>query len=123
MIVYRIEKDGVGPYRNWDIDLIDMTGEDNVHNDSNHPSPWEDAEISSITMDYLCACPSLEKLREWFDGYLEILDENGFNIYRIKVKKRILGKSKRQCFFKKEDIISKKVVNLQQIKIKNKKKK
>jgi hypothetical protein len=55
--------------------------------------------------DYVCACTSIEALREWFEGWHDRLIENGFKplIIAVKDSKLMIGESNKQAVFKRFD--------------------
>ncbi len=71
-----------------------------------HPAPQKDfyeklGAFLSISEygTWKFACPSLELLYKWFDGYVEDLLKVGFGIKKIQVKEYVLGKSGKQCVY------------------------
>jgi hypothetical protein len=55
--------------------------------------------------DYVCACTSIEALRDWFKGWHERLLENGFKplIIAVEDNKLMIGQSGKQVLFKRFD--------------------
>lgn len=104
--VYRMENEkGQGPYRMNGPKLSEMIIK---HSDSpNHPTPFEDGEpfeneICKDISDYLFGFLYIEDLKEWFNGYLEELQEYGFHIAVYKVYGEIRCGKKQVAFLKNE---------------------
>lgn len=80
MIVYRIEKNGIGPYRG----TIQNKNSDNLikklwrHSGStSHPTCLN--EISGFNSEkHICGFPCVTKLKKWFHGSREELRRNGY---------------------------------------------
>ena len=94
MIVYRIAKEvpnrpeafPVGPYQWVDENLnyppgIDKMGD--AHRDRSHPLPGSEGHWMSFTD--VCGFTDEFRLLLWFDGFLDMLHENGFLIYEYDV--------------------------------------
>jgi hypothetical protein len=102
MYVYRIEhpNTGDGPYgeslddiKLQDRRLLDMGCQ---HCDRNHPGMWEEFSKTGIDSprNYYCGFDTIENLKDWFDTWLEILHNNGFElrIYSISKMDCMIGK-------------------------------
>lgn len=114
--VYRIERNGLGPYRADETNnLYNILGP-NPHADLAHPSKgddlwgtqagarWEREENFILQ----CACPCPHSLARWFRGCILPLYRFGFAVYEIQVKEYYMGESGRQCFFEPHLITTKK---------------
>jgi hypothetical protein len=115
MIVYRIEKDGTGPYgylshSQWfELNI--------AHRDvENHPSFGVDLYgVDGLTDDSLITgCPTLNELLVWFDNWIGFLLDEGFQVYAIEVDDWGVkwGKSKKQVFFNENAIKSKTTIDI-----------
>lgn len=51
-----------------------------VHGDEDHPEPWDDPMLGEIFPDEVCGFPTLDGLEEWFAGYEDVLEEEGYHI-------------------------------------------
>lgn len=92
MLVYRVEKEGKGPYHSSENMRLreNPTNKEflssmyDAHNEDNkHPSPWtENITMSGID---LCGFESLYSLRQWFLNFKQGLSVLGFKlaIYRV----------------------------------------
>lgn len=102
MYIYRIEhpQTGDGPYgeslndlKLADTSLCKMGWE---HCDYNHPGMWEEFNKYGVDSprDYYCGFDTIENLKDWFDGWLECLHTNGFEvrIYSISKMDCMIGK-------------------------------
>jgi len=90
----------------------DVFNEINVLHSSNEefPTPFKDGLEDIFTEEFFCGCPSIDKLYDWFFNTEEWL-RIGFVIREYKVKKRYISKSKKQCIFHYENIISRKIIS------------
>ncbi len=95
MLVYRIEhpSDGIGPYssRNGQDteELRDWLNGDSAelhraHDPRSTPHPLV-SEIDDFRIGFLCGCESIEKLRDWFRGFLDSLHDCGFVVVTYEV--------------------------------------
>ncbi len=83
MHVFRVETlDGNGPYQTSNLSeeqrtqLLEMYDD---HSDiAEHPSPWLDRYLGDIKKDEYCGFVSVGQLRQWFNGWLDILTEQEF---------------------------------------------
>jgi ribosome modulation factor len=77
MLVYRVEKDRLGPYAHY---AIPDMGKD--HTDSpDHPPPHRDKGIErGIFGHEVCGFSSIDGLKAWFKGYRSTLKKRGFKI-------------------------------------------
>lgn len=127
MKVYRFEhcESSFGPYNHTvyaenvkkdDIDMLDRIYAAHACCDY-HPYPsdddlWFSDEESqkAFQKNILFACPSIESLLQWFNGWIDTLEELGFRIYELEVDDAFvkIGKSKLQCSFPSSRISSKK---------------
>lgn len=126
--VYRYEDStGVGPYAT-DIEKYDdlsatICRAHQAEKDKdgllieNHPCIRRDLIGRMIQDDDFCACPDLETLYKWFNGFNRKLVMDGFVIKEIVVNKVTETESKKQLTFKKNDIVSEKIlaVNLEEL--------
>jgi hypothetical protein len=116
MFIYRIEHSTTkkGPYNTDDLseddsDFIYDMGM--AHTGNPHtPGPWKD-KLADYLGNGNFACPTLKKLKAWFDGYTEKLFSMGYHIIKIKIDPNhvVIGKSKLQCMFNQEKVIWQKV--------------
>lgn len=106
--IYRYEKDGLGPYRSFK----DSYKLQNAHRNRKDrlnlfdDFPTNDERILQYRK-YKCACPTEKLLKNWFRGFNSRLRKDGVDMYEIKVKEMVTGKSGYQVFFRDEDVISK----------------
>lgn len=77
------------------------------HSNYSHPCMWEDAPNPNDFHDLFCAFKSLEDLYTWFDGWLNVLTENDFDLVEYHVTNIIESKSGKQCFIRERDVINK----------------
>lgn len=108
MLVYRVEHPtlGLGPYYSGSkFSHRDDMIED--HCDSRqHPHPHCDT-LTHFDMDeHVCACASIESLVKWFDGYLRLLNDDGFviRVYQVDDSTKV-SKHTGQCVFYKYDAV------------------
>ena len=103
MIVYRVEKDGTGPYCNGFIEKIKQA-EIHYYEGSHftHPAPKQD-EIkkyhSSNCKDRRCGFISKNRLNKWFSGLQHLLREAGYSIGVYEVDSKYVSKGKVQLVF------------------------
>jgi hypothetical protein len=76
------------------------------HSGSSHPTRGEDNLGGD---DIFCACPTLKDLRQWFKGFNKTLIDVGFQLVEYRVKTYVMGVSGKQCGFRREDVIGKKI--------------
>jgi hypothetical protein len=100
MIVYRVARtDGeefpVGPYRFWGIGdfgtpswVRDMGWAHNTDNE-HPPTEWIDSA-------YVCAFDSDMGLLQWFDGWLDHLDRDGFRVYEYECPDKLVEQAGNQ---------------------------
>jgi hypothetical protein len=95
MLVYRIEhpSDGKGPYsgrsdyeKEGVQDWLDGDFEElhQAHDPFSTPHPLVN-EIDGFERGDLCGCESLDKLRDWFKGFLDSLHDCGFVVVTYEV--------------------------------------
>jgi hypothetical protein len=77
------------------------------HSGSSHPTRGEDRLGYD---DIFCACPTLKDLKNWFKGFNKPLIDIGFNLVEYRVKTFVMGVSGKQCGFRREDVIGKKIL-------------
>lgn len=118
-IVYRYENnDGIGPYwggSDWLLDELDYHQRGNTHPGIRQDYPYENGEddyykLHADECDLISGCKSIPSINKWFKGHKRHLKEDGFNLYEYQVNHYIVGKSKKQVFFNKHDIICKKKI-------------
>ena len=106
MLIYRIAKDGYGPYQYYRFGrskakkYLKLSADMGMrHNRSaDHPIP----PIILFNGNKVCGFESLDQLKEWFDGFLPRLHRLGFKIYVYK--KRKFEKYVNQVLFRKSKI-------------------
>ena len=122
MIAYRLEHKEYkcGIYRLHDairsntniLELSIMIG--SAHGDYSHPAAWEDIMGWDFDKhkDYICACPSMAELKEWFTGYLNDIIKLGFviNVYDVHYD-YMIGHSGKQIAFNKNTAELVKTIN------------
>ncbi len=107
----------VGPYQTsfeGQTEMINSHSKDSFYDiTSSHPSLITDIIVSNVRdyTEYYCGCNTRKSLTKWFYGFMGILKANDFVVVEYLVKDILMGQSGKQCFFRAEDIISKKVVN------------
>lgn len=101
MKIYRVERDGKGPYKqNWELceELHVSHGNWNV---MTHPNPR--IEGLCLAMDNrVCGFSTIEQLKQWFYGWRTKLREYGFKmkVYEISHKYTCIGE--KQLIFHRE---------------------
>lgn len=94
MILYRVEHPltKLGPYvhtlENHAKNEDGMRGMVESHNSDIdfHPTPCHDGIKDFSFTGMLCAFFTTNALRNWFDGYLDLLHEEGFKLIEVDVK-------------------------------------
>jgi hypothetical protein len=81
-----------------------------AHIDNDHPLISVDVEEFIHMFNPFCACPTMSKLKKWFDGYLEYLRDKDFILTQYEVTNFYVGKSGLQGAFELGDVIGKKVL-------------
>ncbi len=104
MNVYRIEhtKSGCGPYHDRHYDNAYDLGRvlsDSHTGSSKHPTLNHDLGSAVWGSDTLCGCPTLAKLKAWFEGYGKALAAEGFVVRVFEPRQPRRGMSGRQVFF------------------------
>lgn len=116
MRVYRYEsQSGYGPYTYDNPDLPGArwsTGDGDPANefvemwaahdyDDDHPVAWATFNGDGLSEYDPIACPSMEALNKWFDGFHEMLARNGFKVvvYEVPDKAVTMGHSGKQLSF------------------------
>ena len=85
--------------------------EKNIYNGLKHPSIWCDfgrAQVQAFERNQMvCGTKTLRRLRSWFADVAEVLFDAGFTIkvYTIDQEQVLVGKSKSQVAFRKEDAV------------------
>jgi hypothetical protein len=104
MLVYRVahateKRYGfpMGPYNGAVPVMKDDEKINWAHQDDNHPSPRMDGV--SISVDEYCGLASMERLRDWFDGWLGILGAQGFRIFVYEVPENLVKQGRKQLVF------------------------
>lgn len=91
--VYRVEKRGVGPFRD-DISSGCMC--------SNHPTPQYDAGLPDLSdteiHPYRFGCPSPDSMKEWITKPIE-LTNRGYKVSLYRAKKKYVHSSEIQSMF------------------------
>lgn len=103
MLIYRVEKNGIGPYNNYHSDLRHMRIEHNKDSE-NRPSIKIDTDydIHSDNIDfYKCGFHDVDSLKDWFKGYRRTLNRAGFvmSVYDVPAKYVRLSNSLRQLAY------------------------
>lgn len=107
MRVYRIQDDdGFGPYCPYDrgVPVSQRRVRIAKYLDLKHVGPLyrHDVELSDKESEahcYFFGFRTLDALKEWFRGDLQLLYENGFKCYVYDVKKRYTRRGKHQLAF------------------------
>jgi hypothetical protein len=97
-IVYRVENsEGHGPYTGaLENNIFNLTGEPMIHDDGAHPTPQEDGLDFHYGTDF-CAFHSFADCLTWFGrGLLDLLEANGFNVYKFAVEPAAVRVGKHQ---------------------------
>lgn len=89
MLVYRVEKNGIGPYRHDEVD-DKLYCKISSHNSCyNRPGPIRDGiSIGPYNSDIHFGFKDIEQLKAWFKGARSALRKNGFNLVVYDVPKR-----------------------------------
>ena len=89
MLVYRVEKNGIGPYRHDEVD-DKLWHKIASHNSGNsRPGPRSDGiSIGLYKPDIYFGFKDIEQLKAWFKGARSALRKNGFNLVIYDVPKR-----------------------------------
>lgn len=81
-----------GPYFSAGLPLeivVNTSGMGDAHSwEPKHPSPSEDPELGWVKADERCGFNSLNALFDWFDGFINLLRENGFVMYMYEVPEK-----------------------------------
>lgn len=102
MLVYRVEKDGLGPYRHYQRDDHLWRKIDSYSGD--RPGPYEDGVANYlpckvITPKVYFGFKDIESLKKWFRGARSILRKNGFMVSVYDVPDKYVYTGKRQVGF------------------------
>lgn len=109
--IYRVEdcEDLNGPYNNPHDFSFSYS-----HKNVNHPTLSHDFpdKLSSSILNYKCGFKNLSQMKSWFnlDEMKEILDHPQMRVVKMKVKKFLYGKSKKQVFFLEDSVMERKVI-------------
>lgn len=98
MIVYRVEKYGLGPYSGREPKILEMITK---HQADEYPNATEDC---GFFPNHICGFSSLKDLRWWFDGFLDDLIILGYKIRRFKVDLNDVQCGSKQLVFKRPKI-------------------
>ena len=106
MPVYRFEhENGLGPYTNLTYPCLkDLVNKGvPIHQGHEHPSDYEDLG-RNIYLDEFCGFHKKSLISKWFTKKeINVLLQAGYKIKKYTPKSYIVGKSGKQCFFKKND--------------------
>lgn len=85
MLVYRVEKDGIGPYRHDNVD--ENLWSKLYSHDDRRPGPYRDGikNIEKVRYDIHFGFKDIESLKIWFKGARSALRKNGFNLVIYEV--------------------------------------
>lgn len=106
--IFRLEKDGEGPYAGGFKSRLDMAREHSEYDEYGYkirPAATDFGyDFYSFPAHLKFACDSLEKLLWWFDGWMNRIMSEGFSINEYEIDKRfvIKGNSGKQVVFNKE---------------------
>jgi hypothetical protein len=107
--IFRLEKDGEGPYTGAFKSSMDMAREHSECDEYGYrirPAATDFGYDSySFPAHLKFACDSLEKLLWWFDGWMNQIIREGFKINEYEIEKRfvIKGNSDKQVVFNKDN--------------------
>lgn len=67
-----------------------------------HPDPQSEDDLdNAIVSDEFCCFTSASALRQWFEGYGELLDRAGYEVVVFQVAERFVRQGKFQSLFRK----------------------
>lgn len=97
--MYRLEKDGVGPYRHKELNYLVVDNGSEPHK----PLPYEDfgGELG-VSSDFIYGVPERKLITHWFKGCLLPLYRHGFRVVEIDHPAVIVSRSGLQCALNKE---------------------
>ncbi len=114
MLIYRVEKDGVGPFHwldeNSDETLLDFN-DSILEQGYKYPTIYEDFKRGANYYNpkqhknFYCGCIDFNQVLFWFDwNILDYMNTIGFkiNIYDVPESAIVMGLSKKQLFFDKK---------------------
>ena len=104
MLVYRIERNGHGPYTNhsW----TDCYKLQNAHQESSkHPGICADVDGFNRVC-HVCGFRSYKQLTKWFSGWMKRLRKGGFRVHVYEIPKSRVLIGKYQVAFDTLDTIS-----------------
>jgi len=125
--VYRLEnnnnnnnKIGLGPYQDSSIsiplhDLHDFSIKD-IYGNPKYPASRDfdySGNFNSVYIEHneYFACPSLNKLIEWFDIHIiDLIKLNNYEIVEYHVKSILISYTGKQCIFIDDNVIDKKTI-------------
>jgi len=118
MTIFRIENSvGLGPYvsnANQENQILHQMNLDHSCSPL-HPMPWED-NLPEMAREYeLCGFESIEKLKKWFDGWINRLYDNGFFAVQLEIDKKNVKFGNYQIVFNKNRVYSKKQLSLEDL--------
>lgn len=120
--IFRIEKDGVGPWWHEDSYRADSNVGTMVNrmamNASTHPTPHNEGSLkefmhqhgNSLPYCYHCAVISLDQLFHWFGEYeyeMRVLSKEGFKVAMIEVPENAIVRGDFQVLFDCTEVIEK----------------
>lgn len=71
-----------------------------------HPGPQSEDELDyTIASDEFCCFASASALRQWFEGYGELLDRAGYEVVVFQVAEHFVRQGKYQSLFRKAQAI------------------
>jgi hypothetical protein len=125
MLIYRIEnKDGEGPYWcRFDFPYkhpILTMGEDHCADPVNHPSASKEmmklgyAE-DEFTKHHVCGFGSIDQMVQWFDSWLNQLEEWGFYLVEITINANDIMIGNTQVAFDSRKVLCKKQIPLSSV--------
>lgn len=91
MIVYRFERNGIGPYvSRTSVNILNPTPRTRTANkysmiSSKYPLDYDAYSRAHSSKKYIYGCSSKEQLRVYFNGNFKDLFKHGFRIKRYKV--------------------------------------
>lgn len=102
MLIYRVEKNGIGPYNTYHPDLTEMKIQHNKAENRPGIKIDTDYDINEENVKhYRCAFHDIESLKNWFKGYRMMLNRAGFvmNVYDVPAKYVRVANSTMQLAF------------------------
>lgn len=93
---------GYGPYSPEYAEQLEAMFED--HGNGEHPGPGDDPQLGFIQPGEHCGFATIDQLDEWFDGYHEALQAEGFVISKYLVPLQLVRFGKQQVVFARGDL-------------------